>query len=180
MCFISSFTSERVDLPGDEREESVAMAEGYNYIRTLPSKQWVIMLPRTLRGPAAAARHPAGFHRISQDFTCFPEQGLLLPDLFSPTDPSSCQQLPLMCCQPSTLLLWWWNDIPQETQAAGGNAQWPVQSASWWSLWKIPAFQRTAPGSVPLSSSQRAEGDAKSRAEQELPGPRAHKANMSL
>lgn len=87
MCFISSFTSERVDLPGDEREESVAMAEGYNYIKTLPSKQWVIMLPRTLRGPAAAARHPAGFHRISQDFTCFPEQGLLLPDLFSPTGP---------------------------------------------------------------------------------------------
>lgn len=81
MCFISSFTSERVDLPGDEREESVAMAEGYNYIKTLPSKQWAITLPCTLRGPAPTARHP------EQDFTCFPEQGLLLPDLFSPTGP---------------------------------------------------------------------------------------------
>lgn len=87
MCFISSFTSERVDLPGDEREESVAMAEGYNYIKTLPSKQRLIALPRTLRGPAPAARHPAGFYRILQDFTCFPERGLLLPDLFSPTRP---------------------------------------------------------------------------------------------
>lgn len=47
MCFISSFTSERADLPEDEREESVAMAEGYNYIKTLPPRQWVIMLSHT-------------------------------------------------------------------------------------------------------------------------------------
>lgn len=87
MCFISSFTSERVDLPGDEREESVAMAEGYNYIKTLPSKQFLITLPRTLRGPAPPARHPAGLYSILQDSTCFPEQGLLLPDLSSPTGP---------------------------------------------------------------------------------------------
>lgn len=52
MCFISSFTSERVDLPEVEREESVAMAEGYNYIKTLPSKQRAITLPHTLRSAA--------------------------------------------------------------------------------------------------------------------------------
>lgn len=83
MCFISSFTSERVDLPGDEREESVAMAEGYNYIKTLPSKQWAITLP----APYMAQRRLLGIQGILQDFTCFPEQGLLLPDLFSPTGP---------------------------------------------------------------------------------------------
>lgn len=129
MCFISSFTSERVDLPGDEREESVAMAEGYNYIKTLPSKQWLIALPHTLHGPAPAAPHPAGFYRILQGFTCFPEQGLLLPDLFSPTGPvlmpRSCT---VLSCAAIPWLLWWWNDIPEETQAASGNAQWPIQS----------------------------------------------------
>lgn len=74
MCFISSFTSERVDLPEDEREESVAMAEGYNYIKTLPSKQWAITLPRTLRSPACA-RARARLLSLQRAFTYFPERG---------------------------------------------------------------------------------------------------------
>lgn len=74
MCFISSFTSERVDLPEDEREESVAMAEGYNYIKTLPSKQWAITLPHTLRSPACA-RALGRLLSLRQAFTCFPEPG---------------------------------------------------------------------------------------------------------
>lgn len=69
MCFISSFTSERVDLPEDEREESVAMAEGYNYIKTLPSTQGAITLPRTLRSPACpgpAAQPSESFYLLSR------------------------------------------------------------------------------------------------------------------
>lgn len=104
MCFISSFTSERVDLPGDEREESVAMAEGYNYIKTLPSKQWVIALPRTLRGPAPAALHPAGFYRVSQGFLPVSQsRDCSFQTLSHQQDPSLCPALPLMCCQRSTL-----------------------------------------------------------------------------
>lgn len=45
MCFISSFTSQCVDLPEVEREESVAMAEGCNYIKTLPSKEGRLRSP---------------------------------------------------------------------------------------------------------------------------------------
>lgn len=37
--------------------------------------------------PYAAQRRLLGIQGILQDFTCFPEKGLLLPDLFSPTGP---------------------------------------------------------------------------------------------
>lgn len=130
MCFISSFTSERVDLPGDEREESVAMAEGYNYIKTLPSKQWAITLPCTLRGPAPAARHPGDF----TGFYLLPRAGAApsRPFLTNRTPPhaSSCTGCLSCAASPSPWLLRWWNDIPQETQAATGNSQRPIQSPS--------------------------------------------------
>lgn len=112
MCFISSFTSERVDLPGDEREESVAMAEGYNYIKTLPSKQWVITLPHTLRGPAPAARHPGDF----TGFYLLPRAGTAPSRPFftnrTPPHASSCTGCLSCAASPSPWLLWWWNDIP--------------------------------------------------------------------
>lgn len=181
MCFISSFTSERVDLPGDEREERVAMAEGYNYIKTLPSKQWVITLPRTLRGPAPAARHPAVFYRIlpasqSRDcsFQTFSHQ----------QDPSSCQQLhrlPLMCCQPSTLapMVVEWHPIGDT------GCKWECPVANSVSFLMVSLKDSTFPENstricTSSADSQRAEVDAKSRAEQELPGPWANKANTSL
>lgn len=151
MCFISSFTSERVDLPGDEREESVAMAEGYNYIKTLPSKQWVITLPRTLRGPAPAARHPAEFYRILQDSTGFyllPRAGTAPSSPFltnrTPPHASGCLSCAASLGSHSGAMT-----SHRKTQAASGNAQWPIQSPSWWFLWKIPPFQRTGPGFEP-------------------------------
>lgn len=145
MCFISSFTSERVDLPGDEREESVAMAEGYNYIKTLPSKQCLITLPRTLRGPAPPARHPAGFCRILQGSTglyLLPRAGTApsRPFLTNRTPPhaSSC----LSCAaSPAPWLLYWCNDIPGESRAASGNERSVANSVSFLMVtWKDPTF----------------------------------------
>lgn len=70
-----------------------------------------------------------GLYRTLQDFTCFPEQGLLLPDLSSPTGP-----LLMPAAAPHVLpaqLLGSCAIHPiGDTQAAGGNAQWPIQPPS--------------------------------------------------
>lgn len=100
MCFISSFTSECVDLPEDEREESVAMAEGYNYIKTLPSKQWAITLPRTLRSPARGR-----LLSLQPAFTYFPARDGTLAEMLPHEHNSSSHG-------PSARLPWRWNDIP--------------------------------------------------------------------
>lgn len=50
MCLISSFVSECVDQHEIEREESVAMTEEYNYIKTLPPKQKKMMVSLAGKG----------------------------------------------------------------------------------------------------------------------------------
>lgn len=173
MCFISSFTSERVDLPEDEREESVAMAEGYNYIKTLPSKQWAITLPRTLHSPACE-RARGRLLRLQQAFTYFPEQGWHLSrDLLSQTWfllMPTVVQLPLPCpSAPWPRLPRWRNDIPPH----GSHRLWveicsdQLRKVSVLMVTlKYPIFSKN-PKSIRISTSradsQRAEVNAKSR-----------------
>lgn len=134
MCFISSFTSERVDLPEDEREESVAMAEGYNYIKTLPSKQWAITLPRTLRSPACA-RARGRLLSLQQAFTYYPEQGwhlrrdvlsqtwlLLTPTVVWAARPAH-HQLDCLGSHGDEMI------SPWEPQATSGNPQCPIKKS---------------------------------------------------
>lgn len=156
MCFISSFTSERVDLPEDEREESVAMAEGYNYIKTLPSKQWAITLPRTLRSPACARARLLSLQRA---FTYFPERGWHLGrDVLSQT--WFLLTLSRVPSARSPSLPQWWNDIP--TAAAGYEPKISVtnseKSPSWRLLWKSPPFHRITRGSGSMPPEQTHKG----------------------
>lgn len=136
MCFISSFTSERVDLPEDEREESVAMAEGYNYIKTLPSKQWAITLPRTLRSPACArARARARLLSLQRAFTYFPERGwhlsrdvlsqswFLLTLTVARADSPVRHQLDRLRSHSDEMI------SPRQPQATSRKSRWPIQKS---------------------------------------------------